>query len=186
MALNHYTTPAGQSGLEAKLRAIQDDLRKLKVCESSTIKVEQTTRGQVLTAVVSRGGIAGAKMFRFQSGQDDYITCREFDGTTEGSSDVLIAKPYDIRVTGWDNQIIGYNLEPIIGGGVVFVTYSKLTSTYRTASRPDKPLEYQAIRPFYVAGKSIIFAIKPSNGTGVTGCDWIDLNTDGRAFAKIA
>lgn len=188
MSFAHYSTPIGQSGLEVRLRAMQEDLRKLKVCESSTIKVEQTTRGQVLTAIDRRGhggGIASfVRQFRLKSVANDHLVCRTFDGTTEGDSDILIAKPFDLRRTGWHGVTVTYALESVLGTSAS-VTYDYQTAVYRIATS-GSVVEHQGIRPFYVADRSIIFATQPDNGAGVAGIEWIDLNADGRAWAKIA
>lgn len=183
MAFNQYSIPAGQSGLETKLRAIQEDLRKLKICESSTIRVEQTSRGQMLTAVTAKpSGGSSVKQFRVKSVQDDYITCRSWDGTNEGSEDVKIAKPFELRKTGWHGVTVSYTLETT--GATRPVTYSYLSSVYRTATS-GSTVEWEAIRPPYVPNKSVIYAAKSTNGTGVTDApEWVEMSS--RAFAKLA
>lgn len=186
MALNHYTRLQGQSGLERRLDAIREDLHKLRICESSTVKVEQTTRGQILT-VRKTSSAAGSSVtqYRLKSVQNDYLVCRLFDGTTEGDDDVSIAKPFELRYTGWHGVTITYPLESVIGTSQA-VTYSYQTSTYRIANTT----EHQGIRPIYVPNQSIIYAASVTNGTGVSDTtgeiSLIDLNVAGRAWAKIA
>jgi len=43
------------------------------------------------------GDAAGSSPFRVKSIQNDYLTCRTWDGTTDGSTDVYVAKPFLLR-----------------------------------------------------------------------------------------
>lgn len=178
MALNKYTK-GGSSGLERKLDAIVEDLYKLQIVPSSTIQVEQKSHGTILTANVRGGGGSQIATFRYKSMQDDYLVCRTWDWTTEGDTDVLIAKPYDLRMTGWNGVTVVY---PSEFSGSVSVLYTKVSSSHRTATSGSE-IEDQAIRPFYVPDKSVIFAMNAE--TGISEVGWIDLNVDARAFAKI-
>lgn len=165
-----------------------DFARELAVSPNSRgIRVSRTANGTLLVAEPSSAeeGFA-VRMFRLKSVQDDYVTCREWDGTTEREADVLIAKPFDLRVTGWNGQTVVYQLEGPLGGATRTISYAKVTATLRKATGAGIT-EDQAVRPFYVVDRTIIFAARPKNGTGVDAADtWIDINTDGRAFAKIA
>ena len=184
MSFNRYTR-GGQSGIERKFDALSEDIQRLKICESQTVKVEQTSRGQMLTAVIGSGvGGSSVKQFKLVSVQDDYLTCHDWDGTTEGAEDILIAKVFENRKTGWHGLTVTYTLETPLGGGTRAITYTQITPTYRTAVYGGIT-EHQAIRPFYVPGKSIIFASQSRNGTGVSAANkWIEQTS--RAYAKIA
>lgn len=122
------------------------------------------------------------KMFIVKSVHDDYITCRNWDGEHEGISDIKIAKPFELRKTGWHGVTVTYTLETT--GATRPVTYSYLSSVYRTATS-GSTVEWEAIRPPYVPNKSVIYAAKSTNGTGVTDApDLVEMSS--RAFAKLA
>ena len=54
--------------------------------------VSRTTRGTFQHPGASVGGAARVGRYRLKSVQGDYITCRGWDGTTEGTTDIYIAK----------------------------------------------------------------------------------------------
>ena len=127
------------------------------------------------TATVSfvSGGVA---QYRIKSVQGDYCTCRTWDGTTEGSTDVYVAKPYKLR-----NSITSATIDG------VSVSYSYTSTVARTATISSTD-EDQVIVPRYLSN-DLIYAVT-SNYTGVsvsgTPLTLIDINADGRAWAKEA
>lgn len=50
----------------------------------------------IINAPLGSGG-GEAQMFKLKSVQKDYLTARSWDGTTEGTVDTYIAKPYRLR-----------------------------------------------------------------------------------------
>jgi hypothetical protein len=54
-------------------------------------------------------GAGGAIRFRVKEISYDWIRCRNYDGTTEGTSDVYVAKGWTWRKTG---HITGYTYDP--------------------------------------------------------------------------
>ena len=117
---------------------------------------------------------SSADMFRIKSSNGDYWTCRRYDGTDEGDTDYLIAKPFELRpsVTALGTQ-----------------TYSYSADNARAATDgPDS--EDQEVIPPWVVNESVIWAAFADN-VGVTSdagarIDWIDLNTAARAWGKSA
>jgi hypothetical protein len=51
--------------------------------------------------VVTIAAVAPVQMLRLKSIQADYLTCRTWDGTTEGSTDILVAKSYKLSTAPW-------------------------------------------------------------------------------------
>lgn len=111
---------------------------------------------------------------RFKSEDNDYITCRRWDGTTEGTEDVLVAKPWKLRHDA-DN----------------YGTITSLSTT--SASEVDvddggggEDEETWVVTPSYETNDEIY--AHAVNGTGVEVGDdelrFIDLNIDARAWAK--
>jgi hypothetical protein len=180
MSFNHYSN-GGNSGLERKLAALAEDVRKLKVCETQTIKVEQTSRGQMLTAVIKskpgEGSSTEIKRLRVETVENDTLTCKEWDGTTLGAT-VEVARVFQHRYTVFHGKTITYD-------DGTQMSFSFSTPTRRTKSNGTET-ETQEITPEYNVGFDEIYAIKMEGITGVDGVSWMDLNLDGRAWAKIA
>jgi hypothetical protein len=61
-----------------------------------------------------------AQRYKVKSEQDDYLTCRTWDGTIEGDTDIAVAKPPSLRGgTGYYTiaDVIGiWAIQPLIGG----------------------------------------------------------------------
>lgn len=163
-------------------------IRSARVMPSGNqgVRVSQTPNGTLLVVdSPNSSSTSGATQFRVKQVMADYLVCREFDGSAETGDDVNVAKPFELRESGWIGQSVSYALESILGGGTRTINYQRLGTDYRSANWTGGNTEYQAIRPQYLINKSVIFAIQPSNGTGVDGCDWVEIDS-GRAFAKIA
>lgn len=171
-------------------------LRKCKASfieDSPQIRCNRGTHGTTLelteNAIKQPGESGVITQYRVRSVANDHLVCREFDGTTEGSTDVLIAKPYNLRRTGWHGIAVTYMLEPYPGApATMTITYTYVTAVYRTASVSvggAAGTEHQVIIPRYVANKSVIFASGVANGTGVSGTELVDINADGRAWGRV-
>jgi hypothetical protein len=116
------------------------------------------------------------QQFRFKSINSDYLTCRTYDAITgEGGIDIYIAKPFKLRNPASE----------VIDG--VTVSYSSYSGQTRLASDGVNPDETQVINPRYLVD-DLIYAVTVDH-TGVTVSSvelvLIDINTDGRAWAKI-
>ena len=182
MSFNRYTR-GGQSGIERKFDALAEDIQRLKICESQTVKVEQTTRGQMLTILDKKGKGGGTsrvvRMIVTQVLDDKLICTNQEDGQS-----VSVAKPFNLRDANWDGQSIQYTLEPYPNAQpTLTVAYSMITPSYRTATIGGY-VEHQVIRPQYKVNFSQIFAAA-CDSTGVSGCDWVDINADGRAWTMV-
>ena len=109
---------------------------------------------------------------------NDHLTCHTWDGTSEGTDAIHVAKPPTLRLTPYDGQTVNG------------ITYNYTGYNTRTAENEDEETEDQQITPDYAAG-DVIFAVKNiAGGTGATDdeyvdCEWLDLNVDGRAWAKV-
>lgn len=120
--------------------------------------------------VVTIAAVAPVQMLRLKSIQADYLTCRTWDGTTEGSTDILVAKSYKLR-----NAIVS----AVIDG--VTVTYAYPDTVTRTATISGSN-ETQVIVPRYLVNDLILGMTV--GYTGVTSVTIIDLNLDGRAWSR--
>lgn len=126
--------------------------------------------GRITPSVGAGAAGGGTKRLRFKShGGDDYLTCVEWDGTTEGNT-VYVAKPYTMRAS-------------ITSRAGVTYTYSN--PALRLAAKAGDS-EWQVINPSYEEVDEL-WAIVAE--TGVVGpaeeaLTWLDQDTDGRAWAK--
>ena len=112
--------------------------------------------------------------FKVQSINTDYLTCRTYDGTTTGSTDIYVAMPWDLRRT------------PFHGATVNGVTYTYSSNIQRSATDGTNT-ETHVITPPYFANCEIWAFRAVGGGTGVTvssaGLVWQDMNVSGRAWA---
>jgi len=146
--------------------------------ESSPLRVTKAADGvheyQLKKQRIGASAGTTVAMYRLKSVQGDYITCKTWDGTTEGADDVLIAKPFKLRNSITDATIDG-----------VSVTYLYPTTTTRTATASSVS-ENQVIIPRFL-DDDLIFATTV-NHTGVTVSDIeilkLDINADARAWAR--
>lgn len=124
------------------------------------------------------------EMFLYKSagtGADaDLLKCRTWDGVVEGSTDVWILKPYKLRKIN----------AQIVGGSTIVYTWDA-TYLQRTASIGTSIVEVQTIIPRYIAPYSgyagdIIHAgkLKYPQIVNLQTIEYVDLNVDGRAWAK--
>ena len=107
----------------------------------------------------------------------DHLVCRTWDGTTEGDTDVLVAKPYLLRRTPFDGHERG-------GATIVFTSMKTRTLTL------DGDTEDQVVIPPYLLNDEINAALGIVDGTGVEHLGepvrYLDLNVDGREWMKDA
>lgn len=152
------------------------------------IRVNQSTDG--VTISVEPGGASApatsthVEMFLYKSagtGADaDLLKCRTWDGVVEGPTDVWVLKPYKLRKIN----------AQIVGGSTIVYTWDA-TYLQRTASIGTSIVEVQTIIPRYIAPYSgyagdIIHAgkLKYPQTVNLQTIEYVDLNVDGRAWAK--
>lgn len=147
---------------------------------------------------VDRLIIPQVRMFKLDlSGQFDdgwdYVTGHTWDGTTTGKEDVLILKPWFLRGTYWD-ELGDPGKDPARND----ITYTQDGDQDRTAHKDGEDDESQKIIPSYITG-DVIFAIRgiyggfdvsgvhdePGVGMHPEESKWMDLNVDGRMWAKV-
>lgn len=163
-----------------------------RIMDATGSQVSRTTRGNVIVPKPVKGGGNGvgisAKRYRVKSVQGDYLTCRTWDGTTEGGNDVLIAKPPQLRHSIESQTIDGAS-----------VTYSDFSISggvcKRIAKAADEDDQNEMVIPVYqLAGEGVdaeIWADKPEGGTGVVDDEdnpivWQDTNRDARAWCHLS
>lgn len=120
---------------------------------------------------------------RVKSVSDDYLICRTWDGTNEGTSDIYVAKPYTLRKTPYHGKTITFNGTAL--------TFSYSNGVTRSVSKSGGS-ETQIIIPAYTGtgsgygGEEIhaIFAYTGLRDPSNRPIGLLDANIDGRAWAK--
>ena len=122
-------------------------------------------------------GRHGVYKLTISSVDGDYVIC-----TTPSGATVNVAKPYLLRRTPFDGTTSGRD-------GITF-TYS---SDSQREADDGTDTETQVVVPSYVSGDTIYAIRYPVGGTDVTtggspdeSVTYLDINTDGRAWAKKA
>lgn len=145
----------------------------------------QDTSGSTIT--LPRYGLFGAgggevNQYLVKEEFDDYLRCRTWVNSDEGSDDVFVAKPFHNRRTPFDGVSAG-------GRSYVYSSPDQRVVTLVPSTAPGT--EAQVIVPEYqTAGPltSVIYGVTLKNPTDVTLVgtttllDILDLNADGRAW----
>lgn len=157
----------------------RDFMREIALLGGRNIRKQRTLNGTLIVAeAVQAVSSAPASIRRFliREMHDDYILCDEVNGDVG----IFVAKPWRLRRTPFDGQTLTYQDENAANYNVSFA-YSnpiKRTATIGTTT------ETQTVVPRYEINQDYIFGTEAENGTGVNGADIIDLNVDGRAWAR--
>ena len=149
--------------------------------------VAQALRGVGVPRQINPNAAAASpevRRFKVSAIKPDYLECNTWDGVNTGTATVYVARPPRLRASEESRTF---------SGGTVTYSAVSATGATRTAtvSGDDEP---QVVVPEYVVGDEI-FAVR--NVTGKTGVvrtvngdeipvDWLDMNVDGRAWAKSA
>lgn len=172
----------------------------LKAGKASRIKpgrgyrVKVSPEGTILEIDALGGGGAAApalslQRFRLKSIGANTLTCRTWDGSSEGATDVLVAKPTKLR-----NAIVTELIDARV------ITYSYPSNIERVAAATGFPDEQQNIVPRYLGPYSYVNAQAQTvtySGDEIyaaqfstpiiatpTPVYYLDVNVDGRAWAK--
>lgn len=125
-------------------------------------------------------GVGAGRRMRVKAVYADYLKCRRWDGQAEGPTDIYVAKPFTLRVTGWD------------GATRDGITYSGYTTDGQQRYATDgQTSETQLLTPPYVAAGGSwpgdeITAIPAHTGLldpAGQPITLIDAGNDGRQFA---
>ena len=191
MFSNTPPLPQGTSAFHVWARRVQQALLQLRPVESPGIRVERPSRGMRLKPVVMPGSPpapagGGATRYRVKDVEGDYLVCRTFDGTVEGSTDVLVAKPPELR-----HSLVAQTIENV-AVSYVYSTRANNLDGKRVASATGFESQTEIVLPVFIVANTSdgeIWADKPEGGTGVEVDDveleWMDTNRAGRAWCEI-
>jgi len=173
--------PAGSSHERDWMRRLIAACRASRIVPGRGYKLHPQTNGTMLNLIGEPGAGIRISTYRYKSHEEEHIICRSWNGTTEGTEDVKIAKPHELRYSIESAEI-----------GAVFVTYSgyDVLGQQRIATPSGGTAETQLITPRYIPDR-LIFAVSAFTDVTIEGdipeddeeLTLIDLNVGGRAWA---
>lgn len=181
----------GRDGPPRLVRGI-NDVREYAISKSilrvNGGRVRETSGGTSITideAQVSEGGAGLSQRMLVTAIYGDYYVCSGPDGA------VQVAKPWRLRRTPFDGQTISFTDEQSRTYSAAY-TYDGIDETTPSVRRSVEIVsagtatfsESQVVIPRLKVSFDYIDVMESENGTGVSGVDLIDLNTDGRAWAR--
>jgi len=141
----------------------------------------RTTRG-FYTVPGRLGGGSGSgevQMLRLKSVQDDYLTCRSWDGTTEGGTDIFVAKAYKNRCSLTSESVYG------VAHNYTYANGPDSMNRKRDDSAFGYGVETQRIIPPWCLN-DVIFAIKvKKSGVQKDGTELTLLDIHLRPWARV-
>ena len=157
---------------------LRDYVDSLKPAPGKNVHIKHTSQGMVLSVLptTKEEDAQGTelKTFRIVSIQDNDLTCVEWDGETAGSAQVTVAKPWTLRRYVYENDTSA-------------VTYVYVSVQRRTATQGSTS-ETQDITKSYVVGEMLVAVklttVRPAGEGGRTEWEWLDINMDGRDWAR--
>lgn len=178
-----------------KINQILDYLREIQVAHGRNVRVTRTMNGTLLLgeAQAQEAPPPSPPVTRYRvknfllSG--DVLVCNRMneDGSVV-TEETLIARPFNLRQSDWNNQLISYQTEGYPEAPTnVTVRYVFQNPVYRIArieTSTGSTDEHQIVVPRYIANFSVIYAAEPENGTGLSNATLVDLNVDGRGWAR--
>jgi len=127
----------------------------------------------IFLSEVSEGG-GKATRFKIVSVEDDFYYCLKWTNGSFSGDNVKVAKPWEIRRNPWfGNSIGGFTVTNWLNNG----------ESRNHTRDSDGHIETQYIIPPFWPDNEI-WATR-SDSTGVTDCDWIDINMGARAWGKV-
>ena len=118
------------------------------------------------------------KEYKVQTIHDNYLSCYPVSRasgsiTTDTSSIVFVAKPYDLRYSTWSGSTNSSYSASVSGS-----TYADETRTYQSAS---VTVIVETLKPTY-SGSFILAAQNTTLYSGSTAISWTDVNVDARKY----
>jgi hypothetical protein len=129
--------------------------RESRVVAGAGYLVSHTTRGTVLEITGGKGGGSRVQQFRLVSIQNDFYTCVSWDGTTAGTQEIYIARPFEHRVSNFNGRTIDYSSD----GDSFSASYSYESATKRTKTI-GSTVETQVLYPLFKTGFTEIYAME--------------------------
>jgi hypothetical protein len=151
--------------MRANQLSSSDDILVTTTSNGTSLKLAKRPAQSVVANNTTSG--SGCQMFAIKTlSNSDYYVAQTWDGVNLGSQSIVIAKPTRLRTS---------IAKEIIDGATI--TYSSYTSDNTRTASDGTNIEYQVAFPRFTAysgsypsgsnDMSVIFAIQPSNGSGL-------------------
>ena len=158
-----------------------DYCRSIAVAQSGNrgVVVHRTVNGTILNAESTKKSVSGPVVRALLKA----VGADTWTAQLDSGELVQVAKPWTLRKTPFHNQTITYTDEDGATYTALFV-FSSTSNRKRTVTiNGGEVIEIQVIIPRPNFNTDYIW-IAPCNETGVQEADYIDLNVDGRSWAK--
>jgi hypothetical protein len=119
-------------------------------------------------------GGAGVHCYRLKSVSDNYLTCRSWDGSNDGTTDIYIAKVHKLRNSITQEVIEGVTYD------YTYATGPDSLNKYRISKVSGVEVERHVVTPEWIVN-DLIYAIDAT--THVTTATSLLMLGDGRAWA---
>lgn len=172
-----------------------DFVREISPVGGLNVRQRRTLNG-TLTNAEELAGDSGAKIQQLllKSIENDFYTCRSWNGETEGTVDIYVARPFGHRLSNFNGQSIAWSSD----GDSFTATYSYESATKRTKTI-NGIAETQVLVPYFKSDFDLIYAITVKEPITIrSGASYarlldpddrpiklLDLNVEGRAWAKL-
>lgn len=170
-----------------------DYVREISPTGGRNIRLTRTLNGTLTAAEATTKGTDGeVRQYLLKSIENDFYTCRSWNGTTEGESDIFIARPFGHRYSNFHGRTIAYNSD----GDSFSATYDYTSATKRTKTVAGVA-ETQVLVPYFKNDFDLIYAVRvkepitvgaaytPLTDPNDVPIRLLDLNVEGRAWAKL-
>jgi len=172
--------PTGQGLFVQWCRNLLWAAKSKQILQGRGYRIRETPDGTFLELIPGGGSGAIVSMYKFVSMDSEHIVCHTWDGETEGTDPVRIAKPWNLR-----HSIVSQTID---GVAVTFSAYSTSAQTRLATSGGES--ETQVMVPRYLTTSRIWAVTAPTDvdlGTEEEPdvLTLLDLNIDGRAYSAV-
>jgi hypothetical protein len=170
--------PSGNDPEAVFMRWVMDSILELRPVQTPQTAVNRTTRGvSILNLPVIAAApapVSPARMFKitaFNGGAS--FTARTWDGTTLGTTDIVIAKPFEQRTSHGSEAADGVTFTLSYPPTTTDANGATLRDNNRTSVGGGRPPESQVVYPRYKISQ-IVWAMQPTGGTLISNVTWCE------------
>lgn len=141
-----------------------------------SVELAQSQDRDLADNVTTGGGTSTASGIRalVKSINADSLTCAILDEDGGEGDLVLVARDQELQRTPFDGNSVG---------GITYAYSDNVTRT-ATLDEDETVQAIQEIYPLYVVDFTEIWISEAADGTGLSGVNYFDMNTAGRAWVK--
>ena len=123
----------------------------------------------------ARGGTAtdAVRMKVTDVSQNNYIVCQTWNGTTQGTTDINVAKAPQLRHLAENYHYYLTSSTTAALSALVTVAPQEVTITLQDGITTET---WRVNHPYFIGAE--IYPVRVEGGTGVNDCNWIDLDSN--------